>query len=272
MKISGIYKIQSVIKPSRIYIGSAINIQKRIKSHFDDLKEGQHANFKLQRHYNKYGRGDLVASILEACDKEDLIQHEQFFIDSYNPWFNICKKAGSKFGVKCSDKTRKKIGISNRGKQSFLGKHHTDKTKQLMSEIKKALPVSEALIKKQMEPLRGENHPGFGKHLSEEHKRKLSDIRKLRVGIKSPNYGRIMSEAQKFKLSKAKKGKKLNLSEETRIRMIEFRKGNQYALGNKLSEETRRKMSESHKGKPKSAEHKAALKYAAMLRKIKISA
>jgi hypothetical protein len=28
-KISGIYKIQSKIKPERIYIGSAVNLQKR---------------------------------------------------------------------------------------------------------------------------------------------------------------------------------------------------------------------------------------------------
>jgi hypothetical protein len=38
MKISGIYKIQSIVKPERIYIGSANNINKRRTNHLHKWK------------------------------------------------------------------------------------------------------------------------------------------------------------------------------------------------------------------------------------------
>ena len=69
--ISGIYKIQSKIKPERIYIGSAVNMSNRIIKHKQDLKKNIHCNNKLQNHYNKYGLADLIFSILMSCSKEE---------------------------------------------------------------------------------------------------------------------------------------------------------------------------------------------------------
>jgi hypothetical protein len=37
-RITGIYKIQSIIKPERIYIGSAVYVDKRWKEHLNDLR------------------------------------------------------------------------------------------------------------------------------------------------------------------------------------------------------------------------------------------
>lgn len=100
MNISGIYKIQSKIKPERIYIGSAINISHRWNMHLFRLRKKEHHSSKLQNHYNKYGESDLLFSILLGCEISDLIKIEQYFIDSYRPWFNICKVAGSALGIK----------------------------------------------------------------------------------------------------------------------------------------------------------------------------
>jgi group I intron endonuclease len=100
MKISGIYQIQSKIKPERIYIGSAININSRWNMHLFRLRKKEHHSIKLQNHYNKYRESDLQFSVLLGCDKGDLIKIEQYFIDSYNPWFNIAKKAGSALGIR----------------------------------------------------------------------------------------------------------------------------------------------------------------------------
>jgi len=109
MNITGIYKIKSKIKPERIYMGSAINIGKRWSSHLRQLKANIHGNIKLQRHFNKYGEADLQFSVLLGCEKEDLIKTEQYFLDSYNPWFNICQKAKSRLGVKASEETKQKM-------------------------------------------------------------------------------------------------------------------------------------------------------------------
>lgn len=88
MIYTGIYKIQSKKNPKRCYIGSSKNIKKRWHYHILDLRKNAHHSKKLQRHYNKYGESDLLFTILLGCDKEDLIKHEQYFIDAYKPYFN----------------------------------------------------------------------------------------------------------------------------------------------------------------------------------------
>jgi group I intron endonuclease len=119
MKISGIYKIESKLYPNRLYIGSAIHICKRWTNHLCYLRKGKHTNLKLQRHYNKYGEKDLLFSIIIGCDKEDLIKIEQFFIDSFNPYFNICKVAGNSLGRVVTEITRKKLSESHIGQNTW---------------------------------------------------------------------------------------------------------------------------------------------------------
>jgi len=109
MKTSAIYKIQSIIKPERTYIGSAVNICRRWNEHLRKLRLNIHPNNKLQNHYNKYGQSDLIFTILLGCDKYDLIKTEQYFIDSYKPWFNICPVAGSSMGRVTPEEVKEKI-------------------------------------------------------------------------------------------------------------------------------------------------------------------
>jgi group I intron endonuclease len=117
-KICGIYKIQSRIRSSRIYIGSSVDITRRWSTHLSELIKGSHHNSKVQNHCNKYGISDLVFSIiLYGCKKEDLIFIEQIFLDIYKPWFNVRKTAESNLGFKHSFQSRKKIGDGHRGKK-----------------------------------------------------------------------------------------------------------------------------------------------------------
>jgi group I intron endonuclease len=149
MRISGIYQIQSKINPDRIYIGSAININKRWNHHLSNLKSNNHHSIKLQNHYNKYGKEDLQFSILLECDKENLIRVEQYYIDVLNPYFNICKFAASVLGKKCSEATKKKIS-SHKRSQEFkdrmrnikLGWHPTEEGIKNMSIAAKKRPAN----------------------------------------------------------------------------------------------------------------------------------
>lgn len=135
MRISGIYQIQSKIKPNRIYIGSSYDIVYRWKEHSRKLQKGNHKNPKLQHHVNKYGFKDLHFSILIGCDLSNLIENEQFFLDSLNPWFNIHKKADSPLGLKRSDECKKKESESRMGnKNPFYNKKHSEATKQKQRE------------------------------------------------------------------------------------------------------------------------------------------
>jgi group I intron endonuclease len=128
---SGIYKITSIIKPKKIYIGSAVNLHRRWQEHMLKLKKKLHHNPKLQAHFNKYGDSDLLYSVIIFCIKEELIEQEQFFMDLYDPWFNICKKANSRLGVALSDETKEKL------RQANLGKKLSEETKRRMSIAQK---------------------------------------------------------------------------------------------------------------------------------------
>lgn len=84
--------------------------------------------------------------------------------------------------------------------------------------------------------LPGEDSPFYGKHLSEEHRRKISESLK---GTEGTWKGKQRSEETKRKLSEVNKGK--HLSDETKRKMSEAHKGKH------LSEEHKRKLSEARK-------------------------
>jgi len=50
----GIYKITCTAN-KRIYIGSAVNLLKRKRDHFNTLRRNNHCNLHMQRAWNKYG-------------------------------------------------------------------------------------------------------------------------------------------------------------------------------------------------------------------------
>ena len=93
--------------------------------------------------------------------------------------------------------------------------------------------------------LRGEKHPNYGKHHSEETKRKISEAQ----------IGKEISEETRKKLSEANRGR--TYSEEYKQRMSEICKGRV------VSDETRERISEALKGREFSEEHKAKISEAA---------
>src|SRR5690606_14473381 len=76
-----IYQIKSRVSGA-IYIGSAVNFTDRRSKHLRDLERNQHHNSRLQNHYNKYGPDCLEFKILKLSTREDIIKHEQLFIDT----------------------------------------------------------------------------------------------------------------------------------------------------------------------------------------------
>lgn len=180
--MSGIYQIQSKCKPERIYIGSAVNIHKRWLYHSEDLRRNRHHSKKLQRHYNKYGEADLLYSILVGCPKEDLLKIEQFFLDSYHPYFNGSPIAGSNLGFKFSEESKEK-----------MRKPKSLQARRKMSEAKRGKPSLN----------KGKKYPKW--HQTEEAKNKISN------GLK----GKPKSETHKLKMIEIRN----NITEETRNKM-----------------------------------------------------
>ena len=81
--ICGIYKLQVF---NHIYIGSSVNIKKRLRRHRTLLRNNKHENNFLQNAYNKYKSIDY--EILETVDlKMDFLkirQLESEYIKKYN--------------------------------------------------------------------------------------------------------------------------------------------------------------------------------------------
>lgn len=104
----GIYKITNIVD-NKIYVGSAVNLRSRNRDHYFSLNLNKHHSILLQRSWNKHGESNFKFEILELVpDKSNLIQREQYFIDTLNPFYNICKVAGSQLGFKHSEKTKQK--------------------------------------------------------------------------------------------------------------------------------------------------------------------
>jgi len=102
---------------------------------------------------------------------------------------------------------------------------------------------------------RGHLHPCYGRKLTEEQKQNLRKATKQQWAVSDPRTGREHSEETKQKirdkvaiaLAKGRGGRFIP-SEETRKKMSEAQKGNQYAKGYVRTEEHRRKLSEANKG------------------------
>lgn len=195
---SVIYKIGSLIKSERCYIGSAVSYNRRKNLHLCELRANKHHSKILQNHFNKYGENDLVFTIIEYCSPNMLIEREQFYLDTTNPYFNVCKTAGSCFGVryKRSKEVCLRMGLSKMGNKNLLGFKFSEESKEKMRKSHLGVKHSQETRDKMSKAMKGIKKPPFTK----EHKRK--------IGIESKNRIR-------------KKGMHWKLSEETRKRIAD---------------------------------------------------
>ena len=80
----GIYAL--VTSDSRMYIGSSVNIYKRMLTHLKEITEGKHFNKSLQKAWDE----DAWFGIIEECDEKDLVSKENEYIrrsaNLHNSW------------------------------------------------------------------------------------------------------------------------------------------------------------------------------------------
>lgn len=158
---SGIYYIENLITLDK-YVGLAIDIKRRFEYHLRKLKKDKHENKYLQRAWNKYGEKNFIFKIIEEYPpKEEILKlMEIYFICYYNSFrddghgYNLTRGGDGLFGHIATPETREKMGNSGRGRK------HTDETRKLMSE--------------NHADFKGENHPNYGKSMSDEQKKKIS--------------------------------------------------------------------------------------------------
>lgn len=147
-KICGIYCIKNIIN-NRKYIGQSVDIKKRHYEHLRQLRKNEHKNIILQTDFNKYLENSFIFSILEEIPQEDLNEREIYWIkqyDTYRNGYNMTHGGdiNSMTYEPIKEKCRKKLI----GNKNWLGKHHTEETKQLMSNQAKGRKMSQESRKK----------------------------------------------------------------------------------------------------------------------------
>jgi len=149
---SGIYKILNTIN-GKFYIGSAVSLNNRFIRHKSNLNTNKHGNRFLQRAYLKYGAEAFEFHILEYCDKEKLLEREQFYIDMSKPQYNLSPTAGNSLGVKHTTETRARMSaakklMTDETKKKLAayhkGRKHTDEHKRKIGESRKGKKHSQA--------------------------------------------------------------------------------------------------------------------------------
>lgn len=100
--MSGVYQIYNPINNKR-YIGSSINVERRLKEHLRNLKKNTHCNVHLQSAYNKY-KDVLQFQFLEECEPDECLIFEQYYLDYY-------KSYNREFGYNCMSEEKKKETI-----------------------------------------------------------------------------------------------------------------------------------------------------------------
>ena len=131
-KVCGIYKITN-IQNNKIYIGSAVNIINRFKTHKRLLKNKKHFNTHLQSSYNTYGAEKFKYEIIEITESVKMLDRELYWIkllESNNPEYGYNKRiiVNSNLGIKLSEETKKKLS------ESHLGHKRSDETNKKIIE------------------------------------------------------------------------------------------------------------------------------------------
>jgi len=130
---SGIYCWNNVIT-GKFYIGSAVNLTQRLKKYFSTkilIKSLLKSRSLINSSLLKYGYKNFELQIIEYCDKTSVIDREQYYIDLYQPEYNICKKAGSSIGRKHSPTTILKLKSykpSDETLAKLIGRKHSPET------------------------------------------------------------------------------------------------------------------------------------------------
>lgn len=209
---SGIYWAYHKSKDRALYVGSSLNINKRMQIHRTNLKRNKHHNKYFQNIFNKYGKGDIEWMVLEETKPELLKEREQFWVDAISP---VCN---SKFpvdrptlGMKLppfTEEHKRKIAEAKMGSKNPNYKEVKVRDRSKESKFQSA----EHRLKRSI-AMKGRKFPDRPKRILTDEERKAiservkaqwanADIRKKMVDGLT---GRVFSDETKMKISEAAK-------------------------------------------------------------------
>jgi group I intron endonuclease len=185
---AGIYIWQNTLT-KRTLVGQTSCFRRRYNEYMSLLTRNIYGNEHFQRSWNKYGAQSFKFSILEVVDNRDfLTYYEQVYIEYYRHLsggvYNQLGPADSpRRGCRHSVEARAKISAALRNrpaeKNHWIGRRHTDSSKQKISQAKLGVPLGRP---------------------TEEHRKKIS-LAKMGVRVHTPESRAKMSRAKRGKLT-----------------------------------------------------------------------
>ena len=167
----GVYQIKNNLN-NRIYVGSSINLYGRFMKHISMLKRNKHVNKYLQNDWNKCGEENFHINILEFCNKQNVSEKEQEYLDRLYDEQNMCYNIKSKVKGSC-------------------GWKHSEESKNKMSEKKKGIKLSQETCKKM-------SLSRIGKKCHSEERKNL--LKKRFLGVNNPSRGKNGSKSATAKI------------------------------------------------------------------------
>lgn len=166
----GIYKITS--PSNKVYIGQSVNIEKRFTSYKRMYVKNQKQT-KLYRSFLKHGVINHTFELIYECLESELNHYERHYqelFDCLNGGLNcVLTKTNDKSG-KVSKETLKKMSEVSMGNQHWLGKKHTQESKDKISLSRIGVKYSDEVNKSKGRKGRISNRKGI---FSENHPRSV---------------------------------------------------------------------------------------------------
>ena len=171
-KQCGVYENFNMVN-GKSYIGQSTNITQRLSRHKSELRHNKHQNLHLQNAWNKYGEHSFLFNILEYCNIDELDDIERYYINIWNltnSQYGYNVESGGNLNKTLSEKTRKKISESKKGKT------HSLETRKKMSENNARYWQGKTLSEETRKKM-SENNARYweGKKRSKRTKKKISE-------------------------------------------------------------------------------------------------
>ena len=188
-KNAGIYKL--ICPNGKIYIGKAVNLNKRLNRHKNSGKDLKSRSF-LGNAIKKYGWDTFTVEILEIVenfdklkDNQALLDREAYYIEFFDTTdrskgYNLCKFSNDSTGIPIPEEIRLRMRGPRHTEESkrkiseaTLGRKHSEESKEKMRKPKSkehAANISKAMIGKP-------NLAWIGRKMSEEQKQKMRDTK-----------------------------------------------------------------------------------------------
>jgi group I intron endonuclease len=184
---TGLYTIKN-INTNTLYVGSSVNVYKRLRVHKSLLRGNKHHCTHLQRAWNKYGEKCFEFIVNKTVDTEEKVRElEQAVIDIY--FDSLYNSKNTVFGAALGDanpmrnpEVAKKISESRKG--MVFSEQHLEN----MRKARKGLPSN----------MKGHKHSDSSKE----------KMRLAKLGKPSNREGKKASDETKLRISLAKQGVK----------------------------------------------------------------